>query len=398
MRWPWRRRSVTFVNARVLGDGTDVASSVRVAGDRIDGVDVAPSRGDLVVDLDGAIVAPGLVNAHDHLELNSFPRLKWRNRYENASEWIHDFQPRFGRDPDLAPACPETLDDRVWVGGLKNLFAGATTVCHHNPMHPVLARRFPVRVVRRYRMSHSLFIDGPRVADAYRSTPPDCPWIIHAAEGTDAAASQEIDALEGSGCLGANTVLVHGVAIGAERMRGLAARGVSLVWCPTSNLFLFGVTPDVRAFDDEGRLALGSDSRLSGEGDLLDEMRAAFATRQLSAEGIVRTVTTGAAVVLHLDAAGRLRPGAPADLIVVRSAGGDVYESLTSACRLDVKLVMIGGRSLVAEPALRAIFTHLGIAEAPATLDGAPRVLAHWIARRARRLRMPEPGLEVAPC
>lgn len=398
MRWPWQRRHVTFVNARVLGDGARIASSVRVSGDCIDDVDGAPSRGDLVVDLEGAIVVPGLVNAHDHLELNSFPRLKWRDRYENASEWIADFQPRFGRDPDLAAACPETLDDRAWVGGLKNLFAGVTTVCHHNPMHPVLLRRFPVRVVQRFRMSHSLLIDGSQVADDYRRTPADCPWIIHAAEGTDAAAAREIDTLDGSGCLGPNTVLVHGVAIEPERMRRLAARGISLVWCPTSNLFLFGATPDVRAFDDEGRLALGSDSRLSGEGDLLDEMRAAYATRQLSAEGILRTVTTGAAAVLRIDTAGRLCPGAPADLAVVRANGDDPYESLASATRLDVKLVMIGGRSRVAEPAFRPLFAHLGIPETPATLDGAPRLVAQWIARRARRLRMPEPGLEVAPC
>ena len=35
----------------------------------------------VVVDLDEAVVLPGLINAHDHLELNSFPRLKWRPRY-----------------------------------------------------------------------------------------------------------------------------------------------------------------------------------------------------------------------------------------------------------------------------------------------------------------------------
>ena len=60
-----------------------------------------PQRGDLVVDLDEAVVLPGLINAHDHLELNSFPRLKWRPQYANVREWIADFQPRFASDPAL---------------------------------------------------------------------------------------------------------------------------------------------------------------------------------------------------------------------------------------------------------------------------------------------------------
>ena len=72
-----------------------LARTIRVKGHRVDGVDVAPDKGDAVVDLDDSFVFPGLINAHDHLELNSQPRLKWRERYDNAREWIADFQPRF---------------------------------------------------------------------------------------------------------------------------------------------------------------------------------------------------------------------------------------------------------------------------------------------------------------
>lgn len=394
----WRRTAVTFVNARVIDGSGRIGGSIRVAGRRIDDVDVAPAPGDLVIDLDGAVVAPGLVNAHDHLELNSFPRLKWRDRYANVREWIDDFQPRFGRDPDLRNARPETLEERVWVGGLKNLLSAVTTVCHHNPFHRVLRRPFPVRVLRRYRISHSLLIDGPGVADAYRRTPCDWPWIVHAAEGTDQEASADIDALDALGCLGPNTVIVHGIAIPLERRRELVRRGVSLVWCPTSNAFLFGATADVRVFDDEGRLALGSDSRLSGEGDLLDEMRAAHATRQLSAEGIVRTVTSGAADVLRVPEAGRLRRGAPADLVVVRGVAGDPYEVVASARRADVHLVMIDGQARVGDPAMAPLFAHLGVRAVEVAVDGAPRLLERWIARRAGRLEHGEPGLTVPAC
>ena len=179
---------------------------------RIDGVDVAPDKGDAIVDLDDSFVFPGLINAHDHLELNSQPRLKWRERYDNASEWFADFQPRFDTDPALAVTRPATLEDRVWIGGLKNLLSGVTTVCHHNPIHRPLRRRFPVRVVTKFGYSHSLHIDGDAVSASHRQTPRDWPWLIHAAEGLDHAAQAELETLDRLGCLSANSVFIHGVA------------------------------------------------------------------------------------------------------------------------------------------------------------------------------------------
>ena len=322
----WCRNDVVvnadhFVNARVVGVDGRMARTLRVKRGRIDGIGVAPDKSDTVLDLDGAFVFPGLINAHDHLELNSQPRLKWRERYDNAREWIADFQPRFNSDPQLAVTRPDTLADRVWVGGLKNLLSGVTTVCHHNPLHRQLRQRFPIRVVHRYGFSHSLHIDGPAVADSHQTTPPDWPWMIHAAEGLDEDARGEIATLQQMGCLSRNTVLIHGVAMCHLAADVVLRAGAGLVWCPSSNQFLFDRTADVRRFDDADRLALGSDSRLSGEGDLLDELHVAHETRQLSAEGLVRTVTTGAARLLRLPDSGRLSPGAPADLTVIRGTG-----------------------------------------------------------------------------
>src|SRR5437899_7134577 len=59
----WRARPVTLVNARVVSANT-VFPSLRFTT-RILSVGEAPRRGDAVVDLDGAFVLPGLVNAHD---------------------------------------------------------------------------------------------------------------------------------------------------------------------------------------------------------------------------------------------------------------------------------------------------------------------------------------------
>ena len=389
-------RAVSLVNAMVLGVDGRVSDSVRVAGGIVSAIGESPCRGDVVVDLAGDVVAPGLVNAHDHLELNSFPRLKWRSHYDNVREWIADFQPRFANDPALACATRDTLSDRLWVGGLKNVLSGVTTVCHHNPLHRSLRERFPVRVVRRFGMSHSLQIDGPRVASTCRSTPTEWPWLVHAAEGIDEEARREIATLEALGCLGINTVLVHGVAIGPGESERLLMRSCGLVWCPSSNDFLFGQTATVGPFSARWSLALGTDSRLSGEGDLLDELRAAHRTRQLTPEALVRAVTVDAAAMLRLPDAGKVEVGRPADLTVVRRTTASPHESLVAAARADVRLTMIGGVALVGDEAMSAVFDACREAYVRAQVDGAERLVAAWIGKRTAGLSVLEPGFEVA--
>jgi cytosine/adenosine deaminase-related metal-dependent hydrolase len=390
----WPARAVTFVNARVLTPET-IASTITISRGRIAAVGGAPRRHDTVIDLDGDLVCPGLINAHDHLELNSFRRLKWRDRYLNVREWIADFQPRFATDPELALARPDTLADRLWVGGLKNLLSGVTTVCHHNPLHRPLGQRFPIRVIRQFGFSHSLQIDGTAAADAYRRTPADWPWVIHAAEGVDGDASREIETLVALDCLSARTVLVHGVAISDTQRARVIDTGTSLVWCPSSNDFLFGRTADVAAFDRAGRLALGTDSRLSGAGDLFDEMRAALTTGQIDSSALLRAITINAARVLRLSAAGRLAPGLPADLTVLQGRAGDPASAVALSRRTDVRLTMIDGQPLVGDPSLSGVFTARRTAVARVAVDGEERLMAAWIARRVSALTVPEPGLEL---
>jgi cytosine/adenosine deaminase-related metal-dependent hydrolase len=66
--------AVSLVNARVAA-GDRIADSIRFSS-RVLSIGEPPKHGDTVLDLQGGVVLPGLVNAHDHLELNHYGQIK----------------------------------------------------------------------------------------------------------------------------------------------------------------------------------------------------------------------------------------------------------------------------------------------------------------------------------
>ncbi len=368
--------------------GAQGRGAVRLGGARIVEMDGAPRDGDLRVDLGGDRLLPGLINAHDHLQLNALPRLKYRDRYANASAWIADIGPRLKVDPMFVANGAVPRAKRLLVGGLKNLLSGVTTVAHHDPGDASLFdQRFPVRVSSEQGWSHSLALDGAQaVQRSCRRTPSHWPWIIHAAEGVDEAAHAEFDQLDALGCLQANTVLVHGVALDPAQQRRLVAAGASLVWCPTSNLHLFGRTPDIRTLFDARRLALGSDSRISGQGDLLAELRVAREVSDLDDAELQSLVTDRAAQVLRLPDRGVLTAGALADLVVLPAG-----LPLSRASRADIRLVLVGGVPRYADPDLaQALDADL----VEVRVDGRRKCLARPLVDALRESPLHEPGLD----
>ena len=139
-----------------------------------------------------------------------------------------------------------------------------------------------------------------------------------------------------------------------------ALSGASLVWCPASNVFLFGSTAGVRAHLDASgdawrHICLGSDSRISGSLDLLDELRAA-AAHGLTAGELLPMVTEAPASILKLTDAGRIAVGRPADLVVLPPREATAADALLAARRGDLALVTMGGRPVVGCPSLSAVF------------------------------------------
>jgi hypothetical protein len=359
------------------------------------------ANGALTVDLDGHTIFPGLINAHDHLELNHYPRSKFRERYDNAHQWGEDMNARLDSEPYKSlRAYP--LWDRLFIGGLKNLLCGATTVAHHNPPHKELWRKdFPVRVLRNYGWSHSLhFNTDEEVVRSYRATPKNWPWFIHLAEGTDDVAAGEYKRLKALGCVGPNTIIVHGVGMSYEdaidffkTIKGHMGAGIELVICPSTNIFLLDAMVYLRIPAMVASTMIGSDSRLTSCGDLLDELHFAYENVKIHPRTwVVEGVTHNAKYVLGLSNVGDLKDKYHADLIAI-NGHEEVEARLCNSRRADLVLVVRGGIPQIGNPDIMAKFPHIETVDA--MLDGVPKRIHLDLARRIHQCRLKEPGLEV---
>ena len=382
--------------------------------DRVDAHPLALSAGHVVgtapahafrLDLRDHLIFPGLINAHDHLQLNNIPAPVHAEPFANSYAWIDAIEEHLKRpDVDACTRVPSAA--RHWHGGLKNLLAGATTVAHHDPWHPALDDPdFPVGLLRDFGWSHSLELGGergdqpprygPPVRQSFEATPAERPWIIHLAEGTDEVARAELSQLAALGCLASKAVLVHGVGLSGTDVERVIEYGAAVVWCPASNLGMLGRTlgvSAVRRLFSAGRLALGSDSRLTGSRDLLDELRVAASHSSLSARELLRLVTADASRILGLPECGGLSAGLQADCIIVR-AGTDPHATLLDMARSAIRAVVRGGVPMIADPDFADWFSFCAVETVAVRLDGNAKLMARALAQP--EITGLEPGLEI---
>jgi len=300
-----------------------------------DGHIVEPSGSfDHVIRAPRGEVRPGLINAHDHLHRNHYGRLG-APPYANAYEWARDIQDRNRSEIARGRGLPRR--EALLFGAWKNLVAGVTHVFHHDAWEPDFETGFPLNVIR-LPAADSLGMT-PSL-----SPPPNGPFAIHVAEGVDAGAAEEIRELDRLGFLTPDFLAVHAVGPDDDGVERLRRSGCTVIWCPSSNYFLFGRTAPQALLADGTDVLLGTDSLLTGDGTMLDEMR--IARRDMPDARILDAVGPRAARRLGVTLP-NLDIGTRADIVV---SGRPILESRPG----DIVLVMAGGVARVLEPELAA--------------------------------------------
>jgi len=353
---------LTEPGGRIVEVGSDAAVA------RPDGV---PARA-----FPDAVIAPGFVNTHTHLELTGFAG---QVEGDDFPAWIRDLRELKDRcEPHAYLAAARRGLADCWAAGVTTIAdtgdrgaviralaeCGGSGVVYQEVFgpHPDQAResvdglRNRVAELRRFESPrlrlgvspHAPYtVSGPlyrAVAELARSE--GLPLAVHLAESR--AETQLLRAADGPfadawrrrgiplpalpgrspvawldqhGVLSDRTLCIHVVQVDADDIARLAAAGAAIAHCPLSNRrHGHGDAPLGSLLAAGLRVGVGTDSVASvGRLDLLAEARAARALAGLSAERALALVTLEAARTLGLDhELGSLTPGKWADLAVVR--------------------------------------------------------------------------------
>lgn len=343
----------------------------------------------------GGIISAGLINAHDHLLGNYYPKVG-NGPYENWLPWDNDLK--------SAPVYQERQQvenrDLYLLGAYKNLVAGVTTVSDHiphfvaEPYYDVL----PVKAIRNYALAHSItsfalaWGDGIEV-EYKKAVENDIPFITHCSEGFDDETRRDIMTLDRLGALGDHSVLVHGIGFSEKDMDLIKKKDASVVWCGDSNMFMYNKTANIKMLlDKKINVCIGTDSPMSGGENLLYEMRfdrklyKKLYGEELSDETIYKMVTVNPAKAFRLYDSGDISDGNIADFVVVRDRGGSYINSVVSAELKDIMLVVINGMPAYGNIEFAPLFESLNVNYQAIVLAGKEKIIIGDLLGLLRRI------------
>ena len=340
------------------------------------GTQVALPPGTKTVDTHG-VIAPGLIDLHNHLTWNVLPRWKPTAQFGTRYDWQQNpvYRDRMSK-PHAALVAAGLECQMERYAEVKAISEGETAVVGgmYTPCVQGMARNLDYDPELGSGLGSIIYevfpLTMPEFAlakdNATLSGKPRGYLLMHIGEGAskNASAAEEFYMARGRGLLQPGVSIVQGGALTPADFGAMAKAGVGFVWSPRSNMELYGDTADVAAAKAaKVTIALAPDWSPTGSDGLLGELNYAAAWNQAQAASIfsdsdlVAMATGNAAALVGLqDKIGSLAPGRAADLLVIRDtgqAGGkDAYWSLTHAAPEDVDLVMIGGVAAYGDPQL----------------------------------------------
>ena len=282
-----------------------------------------------------ALVLPGLINSHDHLDFNCFQPLG-EHIYHNYTEWGTEIHQAFKSNIQAVLNIPQNL--RTAWGIYKNLLCGVTSVVHHGPPLPITNPL--INVLQNMQNLHSTAFENNWKWKLNNPLQKNRPVVIHTGEGTDQQSKNEIDDLIKFNLIGRRLIGIHGVAMNPGQARKFKA----LVWCPESNKLLLDQQPDIKKLKKSTDIVFGTDSTLTGNWNFWHHLRFARSLRLTTEEELFDMSTKTPAALWNINS-GMIKPGMKADLVVINQEGGAItWEHVFETNPEDILLIIQKGK------------------------------------------------------
>lgn len=292
------------------------------------------------IDLKGKIIGPGWINSHDHLEFNVFPNL-YNRIYRDYIEWGADIHKTHQTTIQHLLNIP--LEIRQKWGIFKNIINGVTTVIDHGN-HPIKIKSPGLRIYKKFSHIHSVSQDRYW---KFKLNIPNSRVVAHVAEGFSEKMKMDADRILKWNLLKNRLIAAHGISMTPAQAIGFQA----LVWCPDSNMNLYGQTADVKTLRNATQILFGSDSTLSAHWDLHSQIALAVKSQLLSKTQLFESLTTTAAGIWGL-ATGKIENGLSADLVIREDNGLNFPENCINNERNPILAVISKGRILYFHPSM----------------------------------------------
>jgi cytosine/adenosine deaminase-related metal-dependent hydrolase len=368
------------LSAKTMVTPDEVVRDAHIRIDRGKIVDFSASGGKNYTLQKKHILFPALFNAHDHLFGTYYPKIG-KGPYVCWFPWDFDLK----SSEIYQERNKNTPFELYMVGCYKNLLSGVTTVHDHIPhkINDPFIEKLPIRVIKDYALSHEASAYDLKWGDGIdvehkKAVQNNVPYVTHIEEGWDQESMRGIDILVEHNALTEYTVMIHGIAFSQKDIELIAKSKAHFIWCPGSNMFMFGKTAKVRDIIESGiNISIGTDSPSSGEINLLAEIRFAKEVyRDLYGEDledreIVRMITINPARAFRMqDMVGSIDNGKLGDLLVVAGDGKDPYSSLVNAQLKNIALIFKEGKPLYGDTDYGEIFEDLGSEYTKITIEG----------------------------